>query len=96
MYKPNLQIPPYTPSGCFIATAVYSKQSYKLKIFRKFRDKILLKNRIGKRFVKLYYKVSPRIANEIRERNFLRKVVLYLVVEPIYKLIDFFMLLYKS
>ena len=53
-------------SRCFIATAAFrSSKSPYVKILRKFRDKFLLPNRIGKGFVKFYYSSSPSIANFI-------------------------------
>lgn len=81
------QLSPYSPPGCFIATAVYGTRSYKLEIFRIFRDNILLKNKLGKIFVQFYYKISPRIANYIRKRKFIKSFILYLLIEPIYQLL---------
>ncbi|MCW1296084.1 MAG: hypothetical protein OH319_00175 [Candidatus Parvarchaeota archaeon] len=57
MNKPNSQIPPYTPSGCFIATVVYGRGSHKLKSFRRFRDKVLLRNKFGRLFISFYYRI---------------------------------------
>jgi hypothetical protein len=42
MKKLKSQLSPYSPEGCFIATAVYDTQSYKLELFRNFR-KIYIK-----------------------------------------------------
>lgn len=50
-------------SGCFIATAVYGDPScYQVRELRAFRDNTLLNNFFGVVFVKLYYKISPKIA----------------------------------
>jgi hypothetical protein len=87
MKKLKSQLSPYSPAGCFIATAVYGSQSYKLEIFRNFRDNILLKNKLGKIFVQFYYRVSPKIANYIGKRKLPKNLVLYLLIEPIYHLI---------
>ena len=87
MKRIKSQLSPYSPPGCFIATAVYGYQSYKLEIFRNFRDCILLKNKLGKLFVQFYYATSPEIANYIRKRKLVKKFVLYLFIEPIYKML---------
>ena len=53
--------------GCFIATAAFGTSMAKeVEILCKFRDKYLLSNNPGRKFVKLYYKYSPPIANRIR------------------------------
>jgi hypothetical protein len=85
--KYKSQLSPYSPSGCFIATAVYGSQSYKLKIFRNFRDYILIRNKIGKLFVQFYYNISPKIAKHLRKRKLLKNLVLYLFIEPTYNLL---------
>ncbi|RZB30232.1 MAG: hypothetical protein SRB1_02512 [Desulfobacteraceae bacterium Eth-SRB1] len=52
--------------GCFIATAAYgSKIEPHVRILRDFRDRFLLDNTAGKRFVKFYYTYSPAIAGFI-------------------------------
>ena len=86
--KISSQIGPYSAGGCFIATAVYGSSNYhKLDVFREFRDVILLKNRIGKTFVWLYYRTSPKMAKSIKKRWLLKHIVLYSLIEPIYRLL---------
>lgn len=52
--------------NCFIATAAYgSKFEPHVATLRLFRDRYLLSNTIGKSFVRLYYKISPAIADWI-------------------------------
>lgn len=53
-------------SSCFIATAVYgSYDAPEVIIFRKFRDEQLGKYRLGRFFIKLYYRLSPPVANRL-------------------------------
>lgn len=61
--------------NCFIATAAYGTGfEPKIFIFRKFRDHILLKNHIGKDFVKLYYEYGPTMARFIADKPILRSL----------------------
>ena len=62
--------------GCFIATAAYgSYEAPYVKILREFRDSYLLTNIIGNISVEFYYKVSPPIADFIRESEVLKFLV---------------------
>jgi len=62
--------------GCFIATAAYGTAMAKeVVILKEFRDKYLMKNRMGRAFVRWYYKHSPKYARFIRKRTVLKAVV---------------------
>lgn len=64
------------PNGCFIATAAFGTPvAYEVNELRLFRDKWLVYNRVGRLFIKTYYKVSPRIANFIQDKPFFKKVI---------------------
>jgi YVTN family beta-propeller protein len=64
------------PTICFIATAVYgSSMTEEVKVLRRFRDNILLTNAVGKAFVRIYYKVSPPVADFIAKHDSLKTIV---------------------
>jgi len=80
--KPEKSICPYcaatvkTFSNCFIATAVYGNPScYEVRELRKYRDNNLLNNVAGKIFVKLYYKISPSIAEWLLTKPVISKKI---------------------
>jgi len=53
--------------GCFIATAVYGNYNApEVMELREFRDYYLLKTKLGKELVSMYYRYSPFFANKIR------------------------------
>jgi len=62
--------------GCFIATAAYgSLFTPQVRILRKFRDRFLLTNEMGKHLVELYYSCSPPIADLIAKHLSLQALV---------------------
>ncbi|MFC1524070.1 CFI-box-CTERM domain-containing protein [Thermodesulfobacteriota bacterium] len=69
---------------CFIATAAYgSALEPQVVLLRKFRNHFLLTNSPGKRFVALYYQLSPAAASFINEHAWLKpfaRTALYPVV----------------
>lgn len=73
--------PPAVTTGgsideCFIATAAFgSKLQPAVSLLRKFRDKCLLTNWLGTKFVEFYYKYSPPIAHFIAGNDTLRAIV---------------------
>ncbi len=76
---------------CFIASAAFSNNAPPVKILREFRDKYLLRNDMGKKFVEFYYRVSPEIADLIRGSTFLRfltRMLLYPVVGLLWLMIN--------
>jgi len=70
--------------GCFIATAAYgTPAAEQIDVLRDFRDDVLLGSALGSRFVALYYRLSPPVANFIAENGLLRTVVREILVEPV-------------
>ena len=59
--------------GCFIATAAFGSYLHpKVQILRTFRDEYLLKTPPGRAFVKLYYLLSPPVADVVGRHEGLR------------------------
>ncbi|MGB5926206.1 MAG: CFI-box-CTERM domain-containing protein [Dehalococcoidia bacterium] len=75
--------------GCFVATAAYGTPgAEQILVLREFRDVVLLKSRVGSRFVALYYKLSPPIAEFVAGNEVLRTLVRELLVDPIVWLVE--------
>ena len=74
---------------CSISTAAYGTDTAKeINILREFRDAVLLPNSLGIRFVSLYYKTSPPIANFISQHQVLKKVVRLGLIDPIVAILN--------
>ena len=76
--------PPKGGGGCFIATAVYGcTYAKEVTVLREFRDECLLKYKLGNAFVKMYYRLSPPIANQISKRKYAKILTKTLVIVPL-------------
>jgi len=63
-------------SGCYIATAVYgSYDAPKVLLLRKFRDNVLAHSVFGRIFIKIYYTISPPVANKLKYAKRINKIV---------------------
>jgi hypothetical protein len=82
IYQPS---PGATTRGCFIATAAYgSSMREEVSTLREFRDRYLLTHPPGKILVKVYYALSPPLADFIARHERLKVLtrgVLYPVVK---------------
>ena len=75
--------------GCFIATAAYGTDTaQELDILREFRDKVLLPDSLGIKFVFFYYRTSPPIAEFISRQDVLRTMVREVFVAPIVAIVN--------
>jgi len=77
-FSVTTQTAPASDSGgkkCFIATAAFgSPMERHVQILRDFRDRYLLNFQLGQKFVKLYYRISPPIADTISKNEALRMI----------------------
>jgi hypothetical protein len=65
--KPTVSI------GCFIATAAFgSAWAPEVDRLRRFRDSVLMPSPLGYWLVRIYYRLSPPLANAIRRHEYLR------------------------
>jgi C1A family cysteine protease len=63
-------------TGCFIATAAFgSPLAEQVEILRQFRDRYLLTNYHGQKFVAWYYRNGPAVANYIKDKPLVKAAV---------------------
>ncbi|HBG3257135.1 TPA: hypothetical protein KP562_001318 [Clostridioides difficile] len=73
--------------GCYIATAVYgSYHAPEVMILRKFRDDVLSKYLLGRIFIKVYYTLSPPVANWLKDAKKVNLLVKNILDKFVYRL----------
>lgn len=77
--------------GCFIATAACGGPlAPEVVVLSAFRDDVLLRSRLGRIFVDLYYWISPPLAAVIARSVSLRRATMTLIVRPAARLLGRF------
>ena len=75
-------------SGCYIATACYGDcNSVEIISFKRFRNKKLVKTFFGRKFIQLYYKLSPNFAYWMKDKKQVNKFVKVCFLNNIYRII---------
>lgn len=57
---------------CFVATCLYGETAWQTEILRRFRDRILLRSRLGCRLVDAYYAIGPGVCRLLVRLPWLR------------------------
>jgi hypothetical protein len=77
------------PFECFIATAAYgTPTAEQIDVLRELRDVVLLKSTVGSRFVALYYRLSPPVADFIAGNEVAMTLIRELLVDPVVWLVE--------
>jgi hypothetical protein len=65
----------HTAGGCYVATCVYgSYDCPEVWTLRRFRDNTLAKSIIGRRFIKMYYFISPKMIKLFGQKAWFRNL----------------------
>lgn len=66
--------------SCFVATAVYgSYDAPQVKTLRIYRDEVLELSKIGRLFIRFYYRIAPTCSNLLKRHNSLRRIFRYIL-----------------
>lgn len=80
---------PYSPEGCFIATAAYGTETHpRIDILREFRDQKMKKYYAGRILVRIYYRLSPPVARYIEKSKSRKEKVRKFLVKPLCDIIQ--------
>ncbi|MFC2263736.1 MAG: CFI-box-CTERM domain-containing protein [Prevotella conceptionensis] len=72
----NATDPNSVSEGCYIATMAYRDYNHpQVLVLREFRDLYLDKRGWGKKFIKTYYKYSPRLAGKLKDYTLINKII---------------------
>ena len=77
--------------SCFIATLCYNNFNHpNVILLRQFRDKNLSTNVIGKLIIDCYYRLSPNIVNQIKNKNKIILLIKFTILVPVLTLIKIY------
>ncbi len=83
------QLDPYSPEGCFIATAAYGTETHpRIDVLRDFRDSYLKRFYFGRLFTRAYYRLSPPVADYIARSESRMEKVRKFFVEPCCRVVE--------
>lgn len=78
---------PAKKEGCYIATAVYgSYDAPEVMTLRRFRDEVLSRSTFGRWFIRTYYRLSPSVAERLKEAKMMNRLVRNLLDKLVSKL----------
>jgi hypothetical protein len=80
---PNAPPPAPTKSGCFVVTAACSLEAPEVLYLSAFRDQVLMSRSAGRTAVRLYYRLSPRLACFIGTSRVIRFIVRTGFIRPV-------------
>jgi hypothetical protein len=81
--------PPDRVLPCFIATAAFgTPMAEEVAVLKRFRDEYLLTNELGRRFVSLYYRHSPAMAEYISNREWAKRII-RITLSPLVRIAEF-------
>ena len=73
--------------GCYIATAVYGDyDAPEVMVLRKFRDDVLKKSQAGRLFIKIYYALSPKMAEKFKNYKVINQKIKMILDQIVIKL----------
>lgn len=76
--------------GCFIATACYGHyDAEEVLVLRRYRDNVLQQTKTGRLLVRLYYDISPSMANFIQSKAPLKKLIRRYILQPLVKRLSY-------
>lgn len=62
--------------GCYIATMAYGDYNHPQVLeLRKFRDDFLSKTKLGRSFIKFYYKYSPKLVEKLKHKQVINELI---------------------
>ncbi|WP_031428250.1 CFI-box-CTERM domain-containing protein [Flavimarina sp. Hel_I_48] len=63
-------------TGCYVATMVYGDYDHPQVLeLRKFRDDFLSKTKLGRNFIKLYYRYSPDLVERLKNKQGINLII---------------------